>query len=151
MLVKRLSGNSRGGLMNSYISKVLTALRHHDTPRHLRRGELLQSQKLPSDVHTATGYNSTPKTPGRRALRMQFPLARGPLDPLTLTTALLETRSAAGHLGDLLPDPLRVAHLRCRCELLRVVYEERLGARQWRSCSTLRIGCTCRARRPLRP
>ena len=26
------------------------------------------------------------------------------------------------HLGDLLPDPLRVAHLRSRCELLRVVY-----------------------------
>jgi hypothetical protein len=32
--------------MNSYISKVLAALRHHDTPRHLRRGELLQSQKM---------------------------------------------------------------------------------------------------------
>ena len=30
------------------------------------------------------------------------------------------------HLGDLLPDTLRVAHLRSRCELLRVVYEERL-------------------------
>ena len=27
------------------------------------------------------------------------------------------------HLGDLLPDTLRVAHLRSRCELLRVVYE----------------------------
>jgi hypothetical protein len=37
------------------------------------------------------------------------------------------------HFGDLLPDPLlnplRVAHLRRGCELLRVVYEERLGAR----------------------
>ena len=33
------------------------------------------------------------------------------------------------HLGDLLPDPLRVAHLRRGCELLRMVYEERLGAR----------------------
>ena len=32
------------------------------------------------------------------------------------------------HLGDLLPDPLRVAHLRSRSEQLRVVYEERLGA-----------------------
>ena len=32
------------------------------------------------------------------------------------------------HLGDLLPDPLRVAHLRSRCKLLRVVYEERLAA-----------------------
>ena len=36
--------------MNSYISKVLTALRHHDTPNHLRRGELLQSQKMVQKV-----------------------------------------------------------------------------------------------------
>ena len=43
-----------GGGCELYISKVLTALRHHDTPRHLRRGTVTES-KLPSDVHTATG------------------------------------------------------------------------------------------------
>ena len=50
------------------------------------------------------------------------------------------------HLGDLLPDPLRVAHLRGRCELLRVVYEERLGARARPSVD----GAVARAR-PFRP
>lgn len=40
-----------GGGCELYISKVLTApLRHHDTPRHLRRGELLQSQKMVQKV-----------------------------------------------------------------------------------------------------
>ena len=33
------------------------------------------------------------------------------------------------HLGDLPPDPLGVSHLRRRRELLRVVFEERPGAR----------------------
>ena len=83
---------------------------------------------------------------GPAYIRMWLPLARGPLDPLI--TAILDQppgRAAERlappgrlkrvldkahlHLGDLLPDPLRVAHLRSRCELLRVVYEERLGAR----------------------
>ena len=80
--------------------------------------------------------------------RCKFNTARGPLDPLT--TAVLDQlpgraakrlappgrlkradlNKAHLHLGDLLPDPLvRVAHLRRSCELLRVVYEERLGAR----------------------
>ena len=48
------------------------------------------------------------------------------------------------HLGDLLPDPLRVAHLRRSCELLRVVYEERLGARARPPCSV--DGAVARAR-----
>jgi hypothetical protein len=52
------------------------------------------------------------------------------------------------HLGEhLLPDTLvRVAHLRSRCELLRVVYEERLGARARPSVD----GAVARAR-PFRP
>ena len=50
------------------------------------------------------------------------------------------------HLGDLLPDTLRVAHLRSRCELLRVVYEERFGARARPSVE----GAVARAR-PFRP
>jgi hypothetical protein len=41
------------------------------------------------------------------------------------------------HLGDLLPDPLRVAHLRSRSEQLRVGYKDTT----WRSCSTLRRRC----------
>ena len=74
--------------------------------------------------------------------------ARGPLGTVPLTTAVLDQppgraakrlappgrlkrdlNKAHLHIGDLLPDPLRVAHLRRSCELLRVVYEERLGAR----------------------
>jgi hypothetical protein len=56
------------------------------------------------------------------------------------------------HLGDLISDPLRVAHLRSRCELLRVVYEERLGARARTTLRRRCIGVLSRARaRPLRP
>ena len=61
--------------------------------------------------------------PGRAANRLAPPACPpGRLYKRVLNKAHL-------HLGDLLPDPLRVAHLRRSCELLRVVYEERLGAR----------------------
>ena len=73
-----------GGGCELYISKVLTALRHHDTPRHLRRGTVSES-KLPvgrSHSHWGWGY-STPKTPGRRATHTDAVSTRGPLDPLT--------------------------------------------------------------------
>ena len=89
----------------------------------------------------------------RTGHRCKFNTARGPLDPLT--TAVVPTRSAAAppgraakrlappgrlkrdlnkahlHLGDLLPDPLRVAHLRLRrsCELLVRVFTPRAPPR----------------------
>ena len=80
-------------------------------------------------------------TPDRRTHRSPLPqpysISRraGPLGyrlapPGRLKSASIERvlNKAHLHLGDLLPDPLRIAHLRSGCELLRVVYEERLGA-----------------------
>ena len=81
---------------------------------------------------------------GPAYIQMRLPLARGPLDPLA--TAILDEppgRAALAppgrlkrvlnkahlHLGDLLPGPHRDVHLYSRCELLRVVFEGRLGAR----------------------
>ena len=83
---------------------------------------------------TGKVFISTPRTPDRRTHRCKFNTARGPQDPLT--TAVLDQppgraarrlappgrlkrdlNKAHLHLGDLLPDPLRVAHLRRSCEL----------------------------------
>ena len=96
----------------------------------------------PTIVHRQSFHFDTEDT-GPAYTQVQIQPARGPLDPLT--TAVLDQppgraakrlappvhlkrdlNKAHLHLGDLLPDPLRVAHLRRSCELLRVVYEERL-------------------------
>ena len=86
------------------------------------------------DVHRQSFHFDTEDTgPAYTQVQIQ---PRGPLDPLT--TAVLDRppgraakrlappgrlkrdlNKAHLHLGDLLPDPLRVAHLRRSCELLR--------------------------------
>ena len=137
----------------------------HASPSPLRSTadpERSSASKTPvAQEFTGKVFISTPRTPDRRTHRCKFNTARGPQDPLT--TAVLDQppgraakrlappgrlkrdlNQAHLHLGDLLPDPLRVAHLRRSCELLRVVYKERLGARARPSVD----GAVARARAP---
>ena len=98
-----------------------------------------QHTNTQKDVHRQSFHFDTEGDTGPAYTQVQIqPARRGPLDPLT--TAVLDqppgraAKRLAPHgrlkrdlnkrrifisLGDLLPDPLRVAHLRRSCELLR--------------------------------
>ena len=94
----------------------------------MQRGGLAPSCYRPS--------NDQPDEAGalHALLNMLYMVKISPPPPVALCVMALSAsliRRPHLHLGDLLPDHLRVAHLRAgsRCELLRVVYEKQGGER----------------------
>ena len=156
MCMCTVSASFTGKVSQSVSQSVISRSRPALTPPPARS---------PAPPLTGKVFISSPRTPDRRTHRCKFDTARWPLDPLT--TAIFDQppgraanrlappgrlykrvprrvlNKAHLHLGNLLPDPLRVAHLRRSCELLRVVYEERLGARARPS-----VGRRCSRARP---